>query len=564
MRLHRLSDLFYQVSPWLFFVSLMTSVFTGLAYALLIPFIMYALSADFGADVSLEVTNYSYFHSPTQELAVYYLLLCGFIILIRTISQSLSTYIGFRATYQYRLSLYQQIKSMRQMELDRVGPSRIINLLSHDIKVIADASVNLPLIWINAIIIVGVMLFLLYLHPDIFFFVLTALAIAIVSYQIPMLVASHFMRREREAYDTIQEGVKGLIYGAKELRLNKQRCDNYYRAALAEPEKVALANGLKGLVTIILGGSYGQMLSFLIIGLVVFHLSYTNLLSLKELFSIVAALLYLSGPIRTILSTTGSIKQGKVSLQKIEAFYAELATPEETGTGHLDPNWHQLQVRDVAFRYPGNDKFGIRDINLCFSRGEVSFIVGGNGSGKTTLCKCLSTHFSPEQGQILLGNQIISSDNLPSVREQISVIYADFYLFSNLYFPIEADQDATIQHYLRLLELNEKVSLTQGEFSTLSLSAGQRRRVALLVTLLEDRPIIVFDEWAADQDPRFKEIFYRKILPMLREQNKIIIVISHDDRYFDVADNLVFMENGTVQRIEKGPATECELVRLPG
>lgn len=557
MRLNRLSDLFYQVSPSLFFISLLTSILTGVAYALLIPFIMYSLGADFGTSVSLEVHNYSYFDSPTQELAINYLLLCCFIILIRTVSQSLSTFIGFKATYRYRLSLYQQIKSMRQMELERVGPSRIINLISHDIKAIADASVNLPLIWINAIIIVGAMLFLLYLHPSIFVFVLVILGIAIVSYQIPMLVASRFMSRERDAFDAIQEGVKGLIYGAKELRLNKERADTYYHSALEQPEKAAFANGVKGFVTIILGGSYGQMLSFIIIGLVVFHFSYTHILGMNELFSIVAALLYLSGPIRTILSTTGSIRQGKVSLRKVEEFYSDLATPEVSGDKDIGSDWLQLEVRDLGFQYPGSDKFGISNINLAFLRGEVSFIVGGNGSGKTTLCKCLSTHFSPDKGQILLGNDLICSDNLQSVRHHISAIYADFYLFPKLYFEPEVNKTQAIEKYLRMLELDEKVNLSDGRFSTLSLSAGQRRRLALLVTLLEDRPIIVFDEWAADQDPRFKEIFYYKILPMLREQNKVVIVISHDERYFDAADKVVFMENGEVTSVS-GEATKWQ------
>ena len=90
------------------------------------------------------------------------------------------------------------------------------------------------------------------------------------------------------------------------------------------------------------------------------------------------------------------------------------------------------------------------------------------------------------------------------------------------------------------------MTLSQSGFSTTHLSHGQRQRLALLGAYLEDRPIYVFDEWAANQEPQFRNIFYRQILPELKARGKLAVVISHDDRYFDVADRLIRLTSGVL------------------
>jgi putative ATP-binding cassette transporter len=109
-----------------------------------------------------------------------------------------------------------------------------------------------------------------------------------------------------------------------------------------------------------------------------------------------------------------------------------------------------------------------------------------------------------------------------------------------------AEVDDRAKEYLSDLGLNLKVSIVNGKFSTINLSQGQRKRLALLVAYLEDRPIYLFDEWAADQDPRFKETFYRSLLPDLKERGKTIILISHDDRFYDVGDRIITLDSGIV------------------
>jgi len=106
--------------------------------------------------------------------------------------------------------------------------------------------------------------------------------------------------------------------------------------------------------------------------------------------------------------------------------------------------------------------------------------------------------------------------------------------------------DERAKEYLMSLGLDLKVSIVNGKFSTINLSQGQRKRLALLVAYLEDRQIYLFDEWAADQDPRFKEIFYRTLLPDLKEKGKTIILVSHDDRFYDVGDRIITLDSGIV------------------
>jgi putative ATP-binding cassette transporter len=107
--------------------------------------------------------------------------------------------------------------------------------------------------------------------------------------------------------------------------------------------------------------------------------------------------------------------------------------------------------------------------------------------------------------------------------------------------------DDKAREYLVKLQLNHKLDVKEGVLSTTQLSQGQRKRLALLTAFLEDRSIYLFDEWAADQDPTFKQTFYDSLLPELKARGKTVIVISHDDRYYDVADRLIKLEDGKLE-----------------
>jgi putative pyoverdin transport system ATP-binding/permease protein len=172
------------------------------------------------------------------------------------------------------------------------------------------------------------------------------------------------------------------------------------------------------------------------------------------------------------------------------------------------------------------------------------FLVGGNGSGKTTLAKVLAGLYAPESGEIRLNGRTVTASDREAYRQHFSVVFADFYLFERLVGLGRPDLDAQATQYLRHLRLDTKVSVTEGAFSTTELSQGQRKRLALLTAYLEDRPVYLFDEWAADQDPVFKKVFYTQLLPELKARGKTVLVISHDDRYFGMADRVIRLDYG--------------------
>jgi putative ATP-binding cassette transporter len=213
-----------------------------------------------------------------------------------------------------------------------------------------------------------------------------------------------------------------------------------------------------------------------------------------------------------------------------------------------------LRFEQVTYRYGADGSFGVGPLDLHLRQGQVTFIVGGNGSGKSTLAKLLSCHYLPASGRILYDGVALDRDNLGRARLAASAIYLDFFLFPRLFSHSEADL-AAAGRYLHRLGLGHKVSLEGDRFSTTDLSAGQRKRLALLTAYVENRNLYVFDEWAADQDPEFKHVFYTDILPAFRRQGKIVAVISHDDKYFSQADQIVWMEHGQIVRTERRAAS---------
>jgi putative ATP-binding cassette transporter len=249
--------------------------------------------------------------------------------------------------------------------------------------------------------------------------------------------------------------------------------------------------------------------------------------------------------------------QARIALNNVQTLGLSLtqpaAEPEKTITADRFGTWQQLHFDGVTFRYPSDvdgQAFALGPMNLTLRRGELVFLVGGNGSGKSTLAKVITGLYSPQEGTIRLDGLPIVDGNREWYCEHFSAIFSDFYLFDSLLGLSAPDLDARAYRYLIELELNAKVQVIDGVLSTISLSHGQRKRLALLSAFLEDRPIYIFDEWAADQDPHYREIFYSRLLPDLKARGKTVLVISHDDRYYHLGDRILRLDYG--QLVEDG------------
>ena len=263
-------------------------------------------------------------------------------------------------------------------------------------------------------------------------------------------------------------------------------------------------------------------------------------------------LLYLMTPLQEVLNTLPELIRANVALKTTEELGLALSqeTPEELLETDLPvAEWKTLELKSVIHAYHRegeSESFILGPIDLSFWPGELVFIVGGNGSGKTTLVKLLTGLYSPEEGSILLDGELIREANRAFYRQHFSAVFSDFYLFKQMLGLINPKLKHQAQEYLAELKLSHKVQVVDGKLSTTDLSQGQRKRLALLTAYLEDRPIYVFDEWAADQDPQFKAVFYMQILPGLKARGKTVFVITHDDRYYDCADRIIKLDEGKV------------------
>jgi len=263
--------------------------------------------------------------------------------------------------------------------------------------------------------------------------------------------------------------------------------------------------------------------------------------------------LFMITPLTIILNQIPVLERAYVAAENIEelGFTLKATTPESLApVSTTGARWQQLDLIDVTHSYRqdgGSAEFKLGPINLTFQPGELIFLIGGNGSGKTTLIKLLMGLYEPESGEIRVDNKLVTMNERDDYRQQFSAVFFDFYLFERLFGFEAKDVDAESQRYLDLLQLSHKLTIKGGQLSTVDLSQGQRKRVALLNAYLEDRPIYIFDEWAADQDPQFKEIFYYQLVPELKSRGKTVIVISHDDRYYGLADRLIKLESGKIE-----------------
>jgi putative ATP-binding cassette transporter len=275
--------------------------------------------------------------------------------------------------------------------------------------------------------------------------------------------------------------------------------------------------------------------------------------------------MFLRTPISMILDAVPAVIRGHVALQAID----DLALGE-TVHFNMPPKaaepFRELRLSNVQYRYPGqSDEFAFQlgPIDLHVRRGELIFIVGGNGSGKSTLAKLLTGLYQPSEGTVALNGVTLDVSNSEWHREHFAAIFADFYLFADVLG--ENGQldglEERVDHYLQRLGLAHKVQFVDGRLSTTALSQGQRKRLALLLLMMEGREVLLLDEWAADQDPVFRHVFYHELLPELQAAGKTVIAITHDDRYFDVADRIYRLDYGQLVDYDHSSENPFQLVR---
>jgi putative ATP-binding cassette transporter len=482
--------------------------------------------------------------------------LCLAVLLARVASQALLIRLGQGSVFRLYTHLSRRILAAPLRQLETVGAPRLLAALTEDVPAIAGALLGLPVLCVNVAILLGCLAYLAWLSPVLFLGVLGFLAAGVLSYQLPVLRALGHLAHARQEHDVLMKHFRGLTEGLKELKIHRGRREAFLDQLL-EPTAARLRDrNTAGLTLYAAAGSWGQLLFFVCIGLLHF-VPFPGGTFPRDLVSGYAlTILYAVAPLETITTWLPVLGRAGVALRAVEGLGLSLEpkTGEDSTDSTLALFCEHLELVGVTHTYGGlEDGFRLGPIDLSLARGELVFVAGGNGSGKTTLAKLLVGLYDPAGGEIRLNGRPVGDRE--QYRQLFSAVFVNSHLFDRLLGVEAANLDDGARDYLMLLELGHKVRVEGGKFSTTDLSQGQRQRLALLTAFLEDRPVYVFDEWAADQDPRFKEVFYTRLLPDLKARGKAVLVISHDERFFHMADRVVRLDYGKLH--ETRPEHDC-------
>jgi len=497
---------------------------------------------------------------PNSGLGWRFIGLCALLPVFRMASQFLLIHLSQRSLLQARLQLARRILAAPLRQLENVGPHRLMTVLTSDIGQIVDALSQLPILFMHLAIVLGCLGYLGWLSPTALSYVLLVMIFGVATYRFPVGRAMVFFDRVRKEMDGVLKNLRALTEGTKELKMHGLRRESY----MMDVETNARAlqrEARKGGLLFALAASWGQVLFFLLLGLMVFVVPRGQEMPAATLVGIALVLFQLMTPLEVLLNMLPVLGRSVVSARAVERLGLSLAQEAGEAQGRargakdLDRDWSSIELDGLRHTYRAegaggeSESFTLGPVDLSFSPGEIIFLVGGNGSGKTTLAKILLGLYPPEAGEIRFAGRPVTDANRAEYRDHFAVVFSDFFLFDRLVGAgggvDELDADAL--RYLERLRLASKVRVEGGRLSTIELSQGQKKRLALLAAYLEDRPIYLFDEWAADQDPFFKQIFYRELLPELKNRGKTVFVISHDDHYYDVADRLIKLDAGKVE-----------------
>lgn len=489
----------------------------------------------------------------TRTVVMIFAGLCVLALLTSILSDIGTNYVGQHIIARLRKELGEKVLSAPIDQIERYRSHRLIPVLTHDVDTISDFAFAFAPLAISLTVTLGCLGYLAMLSWPMFLMMLVAIAIGTTIQAIARAKGMRGFYAARDCEDELQKHYHAIAEGAKELRIHRPRRQRMFVSGIQKTAEKICDTQIRSINTFVIAKSFGSMLFFVVIGLALALQSFWPSSDKAVMSGFVLVLLYMKGPLEHLVSTLPIISRAQIAFRRIAELSEQFSSPEPhlllEDQGHKPGPVHSLELNNVRYAFPpveGSEPFRLGPVNLRIEQGDIVFIVGENGCGKTTLIKLLLGLYAPTEGQIRVNEQPITALNRDDYRQMFTTIFADYYLFDDL---IQGDrqvpQDAT--RYLERLEIAHKVSVRDGAFSTTDLSTGQRKRLALVNAWLEERPVLVFDEWAADQDPTFRRIFYTELLPDLKRLGKTIIVISHDDRYFDVADQLVRMEAGKVK-----------------
>ena len=475
----------------------------------------------------------------------------GLLLLLMVVtlgSQLALTTLGHHFVFRLRGEFIKRILDSQIEKVEKIGSASLLAGLTSDIRNITIAFVRLPELVQGIILTVGSAAYLAWLSGKMM--MVTALWMALTIWGGFVLVARVYrhMATLRETEDKLYHDYQTVLEGRKELTLNRERAEYVFNQLYLPDAREYRHHIIRADTFHLSAVNWSNIMMLGAIGLVFWMANSLGWANTAVAATYSLTLLFLRTPLLSAVGALPTLLSAQVAFNKLNTFSltpyrADFPQPEP------HPHWQTLELRDVCFHYPDNS-FAVGPINLTLQRGELVFLIGGNGSGKSTLAMLLTGLYQPASGQILLDGQPLAADKPEDYRKLFSAVFTDVWLFDRLLGPGgKAANPALVGQWMEYLKMTHKLQLDNGRIVDLKLSKGQKKRVALLLALAEERDIILLDEWAADQDPHFRREFYQLLLPLMQQMGKTVFAISHDDHYFQHADRLLEMRSGQLTEL---------------
>lgn len=443
------------------------------------------------------------------------------------------------------------IDLIRRADLDAfeaLGPARVYAQIAGDTATLSEAGPPLVYGATSAVALILSALYIASLSALAFVVVVGLFAATTYLYRVSQRKAPAQLSDARRAEATFFATFNHLLGGFKEVKMSAARADDLAANYLAQQSLEIERRKIEAVNRLNAGLNIAHSSFYLMLAAVVFALpQYLDSVEtvMKMTYTVIFMLATIDGVMRAFPMLTKA-NVAIAALARVEAQLAAARRSEEARATLPSPAMRRIEMRGAVYAYTGPDgrpAFTVGPCDLTLAAGEMVFIVGGNGSGKSTLLRLLTWLYEPRAGVILWDGRIVDRSNVADYRNLFATVFSDFHLFDRLYgFPgvDPAEADALLQR----MGIATKTEFREGGFTNLDLSTGQRKRLAFAAALLEDKPVYILDELAADQDGDFRRRFYEELLPSLKTRGKTLVVVSHDERYFHAADRVLVMEDG--------------------
>ncbi len=518
-----------------------SSILSGLLGIAVLAFInQYLLKASIGLTLSL----------------VLFIALISIYFIVSTYAQVQLTTFGHQFVLELRTRLVKQVLDSDWSTLRRLTRPKLMSSLVNDVQYISYAFVRMPELLQGGLFVLMTCAYMCYLSPTIFMVTMLWIVVTLIGGSWSVKKVYAHLIHVREIENDLHKHYESVYDGFKELALNRHRSRALFNefgvTVDAYRQHIVAADNFHAFA-----GNFTNVMMLGAVGLIFYLSAYQSWASMDVAITIAVALLFIRTPLIFAVGAFPTLIQAKVSLKAIESM--QLNHYDETFQlpAPLVKDWTQLQLRDVTYTYEKADGFILQPINITIQRGETVFLVGENGSGKSTLSMLLAGLYTPTSGHIYVDDIEVNDDNRVAYRQLFASVFTDFYLFTQLIDGHGQRASAElIQGWIDLLGMQNKIKIEDGSLRNTALSQGQRKRLGLLLSAVENKQILILDEWAADQDPSFRKVFYEALLPVLKQQGYTIFAISHDDKYFHHADRVLRMKEGELLPYEQADSLQ--------